>query len=375
MPQELRLRLGMLGGGSFGHFAVQELTKLPGVALVAMAETRREASHVLARRLGIPLLGSARELVARDDVDWVYVATPPFLHREHVTAALEAGKHVLCEKPLALDLESADQMLSLAASKGVLLTTNLMQRYGAFFDPVQAIVREGLLGKFLHGSFENYASDEGLHPDHWFWDRSKSGGIFVEHSVHFFDLLAGWFGEGRVVAAQRSLRDRSGLEDQVNCTVRYPDGGLATFYHGFTQQSSAERQSLRLGFERGDLLLEDWIPTSLRLRGIVDTSGASALRRLLPEAKVEVRERYHGDAARKLIRHRPFEASERLELVVAGASKSDRYSQALRGLFSDQVRRLRDPAYVPRLTEANGRASLALAVEASRLASEQSAEA
>src|SRR5688500_11236907 len=96
MPQEFRLRIGMLGGGSFGHFAMQELTRLPGVALVAMAETRREASQALARRLGIPLLRSARELVAREDVDWVYVATPPFLHREHVTAGLAAGKHVLC---------------------------------------------------------------------------------------------------------------------------------------------------------------------------------------------------------------------------------------------------------------------------------------
>jgi predicted dehydrogenase len=364
----------MLGGGSFGHFAMQELTRLPGVALVAMAETRREASQALARRLGIPLLRSARELVAREDVDWVYVATPPFLHREHVTAGLAAGKHVLCEKPLALDLESADEMLRLAADKNVLLTTNLMQRYGAFFEPVRSIVQQGLLGTFLQGSFENYASDEGLDPGHWFWDREKSGGIFVEHGVHFFDLLAGWFGEGRVVAAQRGVRGGSGVEDQVNCTVRYPGGGLVTFYHGFTQQGSQERQALRLGFERGDLLLEDWIPTSLRLRGIVDSTGANLLRTLLPGARIEVRERYTGEAARKIIRHRPFEASERLEIIAAGASKSERYAQALRALFSDQIRHLREPGYTPRLTAENGRASLALAVEASRLAAEQSAE-
>ncbi len=363
----------MLGGGAFGHYAVQELTRLPGVALVAMAETRREASQALARRLGIPLFKSAAELVKMEDVDWVYVATPPFLHREHVTAALAAGKHVLCEKPLALDLESADEMLRLAASKGVLLTTNLMQRYGAFFEPVRAIVQQGVLGTFLQGSFENYASDEGLHPDHWFWDPAKSGGIFVEHGVHFFDMLAGWFGEGRVVAAQRSVRAETGVEEQVNCTVRYPGGGLVTFYHGFTQPSLLERQAFRLSFERGDLLLEEWIPTSLRLHGIVDDEAARRVRALLPGASVEVRERYTGDAARKTIRHRAFQATQRIAVVASGESKDARYAQALRALFSDQIRRLREPGYVSRLTEANGRASLAVAVEATRLAAEQSA--
>jgi predicted dehydrogenase len=373
MVQESRLRLGMIGGGAFGHYAVQELTKLPGVTLVALAETRREASHALARRLGIPLLGTAEELVKLPEVDWVYVVTPPFLHREHVTAALRAGKHVLCDKPLALDLESADAMLSLAAEKGVLLVTNLMQRYGAFYEPVRSIVERRLLGTFLYGSFENYASDQGLSPEHWFWDPAKSGGIFIEHGVHFFDLVAGWLGEGRVIAAQRGVRAATGVVDQVSCTVRYPGGGLVTFYHGFTQPGVLERQALRLSFERGHLLLEDWVPTSLRVHGIVDESGLEQLRALLPGANVEVRERYSGEAAHRRIRHRDFEASALVDVSAGGKSKDERYAEALRGLFSDQVRRLREPGYAARLTEANGRASLALAVEATRLAAEQSA--
>lgn len=373
MPKGSEIRLGMIGGGGFGHYAVQELTRLPGVSLVAMAETRREASRALAERLGIPLLESARELVARDDVDWVYVVTPPFLHREHVTLALEAGKHVLCDKPLAIDLESADAMLALAKSKGLWLATNLMQRYGAFFEPVRAIVEERLLGEFLQGSFENHASDEGLKLEHWFWDPKKSGGIFIEHAVHFFDLVAGWLGEGRVVAAQRSLRAPSGIEDQVSCTVRYPGGGLVTYYHGFTRPGDQERQTLRLNFERGELVLEEWVPTSLRLCGMVDDKGAQRLRALFPGASIEVRERYSGEAAKKKIRHRPFVASERLELFVGGASKSERYAEALRALFLDQVKAQRDVTHKPRATAENGRTSLSLAVDAARLAAEQTA--
>ena len=72
-----------------------------------------------------------------------------------------------------------------------------MQRYNPVYDAVDRLIQSGTLGELLHGSFENYASDENLPPEHWFWDRSKSGGIFVEHGVHFFDLFAGWLGPGR----------------------------------------------------------------------------------------------------------------------------------------------------------------------------------
>ena len=73
-----------------------------------------------------------------------------------------------------------------------------------------------MLGEVLHGSFENYASDENLPAEHWFWDRAKSGGIFVEHGVHFFDLFAGWLGPGRVEAAQVGVRPGTAIEEHVH---------------------------------------------------------------------------------------------------------------------------------------------------------------
>lgn len=76
-----------------------------------------------------------------------------------------------------------------------------MQRYNPLYTMVADLIQSQMLGKVLHGYLENYASDEGLDPDHWFWDRSKSGGIFLEHGVHFFDMFEGWLGRGEVVAA------------------------------------------------------------------------------------------------------------------------------------------------------------------------------
>ena len=98
-----------------------------------------------------------------------------------------------------------------------------MQRYNPLFEIVRHLVEQKLLGTLLHGYFENYASDENLPAEHWFWDREKSGGIFVEHGVHFFDMFAGWLGTGEVVASQANCRAGTNIEDQVQCTVRYRD--------------------------------------------------------------------------------------------------------------------------------------------------------
>lgn len=80
--------------------------------------------------------------------------------------ALLAGKHVICEKPAALKTTEAEELTSLAMSKQLLYVVKLMQRYNPLYTVVESIVKEKVLGDFLHGFFENYASDENLNPDH-----------------------------------------------------------------------------------------------------------------------------------------------------------------------------------------------------------------
>ena len=211
------IRLAIIGCGGFGLYALQQFTQVPGVKLVGMAGTNRPAAHAAAERFGIPDIQDVDKLLARDDVDLVYIATPPFLHYPQALAALEAGKHVICEKPLAMTLEQADAMIAVARKRELLLTVNLMQRYNPIYDAVKRLIQSQILGELLHGYFENYASDENLPREHWFWDRAKSGGIFIEHGVHFFDLFAGWLGPGtrgggtaghsaRLVTAHRRAR-------------------------------------------------------------------------------------------------------------------------------------------------------------------------
>jgi predicted dehydrogenase len=172
-------RLGSIGYGGFAQFAIEQFTQTGRVVLRGIAGSQREAAFQAAAKLGIPQPSSVEQLVGRDDVDLVYIATPPHLHHEQAILALRAGKHVIVEKPLAVSLAEADEMIRVAQERDLLLTVNQMQRYNPLFEAIGKIVSTKVLGEVLHGYFENYASDQGLSPDHWFWDRARSGGIFI----------------------------------------------------------------------------------------------------------------------------------------------------------------------------------------------------
>jgi predicted dehydrogenase len=154
-----------------------------------------------------------------------------------------------------------------------------------------------VLGPIRRFAFENDAADEGLPPDHWFWDPSRSGGIFIEHGVHFFDLAASLI-ESSLEAIQALAGTRAdGRTDTVCATARYQDGSTASWYHSFTHSRHGERQSLRLDLGNGECRLAGWIPLEMQLEAWTDRAAAEALRRSVedigeldvPERQVTVR--------------------------------------------------------------------------------------
>jgi predicted dehydrogenase len=363
------IRLGVNGCGGFGLFALQHFAQVPGVQLVGMSGTHRPAALAAAARFGMENEDDLGALVGRDDVDIVYIATPPFLHYSQARAALEAGKHVVVEKPLALSVAEADDLIDLARRRDRLVVANLMQRYNPMFEAVRRLVASGVLGEVLHGSFENWASDENLPAEHWFWDRSKSGGIFIEHGVHFFDLFAGWLGPGTVEAAQVGVRPGTAIEEHVQATVRHGATTLVNLYHGFHQAGRMDRQELRLVFERGDITLHDWVPTRARIHALVDERQTRELVGLFPDSRLDVSALYSGKERACRGRGREIDAYQIIELSHGeGRLKSHLYGQLLRSLMADQVAWIRDRAHRRVVTEANGRDSLALACAADALA-------
>ncbi|MCY7358225.1 MAG: Gfo/Idh/MocA family oxidoreductase [Rudanella sp.] len=365
--------------GGFGLFAVQQFMQsgtsaLPHVRLVAIAGSKREEALATAKRFGADHFDTLDELLNHPDINLIYIATPPFLHYEQAMRALDAGKHVICEKPLAMNPEQGQAMLDKAAEKGLLMVTNLMQRYNPMFERVKYLIDKKLLGEVLHGYFENYAGDEGLSPEHWFWDRTKSGGIFVEHGVHFFDMFAGWLGAGKVVAAQIAKRPHSAdIEDQVNCTVEYGDAetGIKTvnFYHGFTQTGRMDRQEMRIVFERGDITLQEWVPTRLTMRAVVDEETTRELMTLFPGAQLNVTANIGRKDRLLRGRHKQFEAYQQIELRYGfGDDKLHLYSELLRLMFRDQISAVHYRDTHRKITNQNGLDSLRTAMEADMMA-------
>jgi predicted dehydrogenase len=392
--QQRPFGIGIIGCGGFGLFALQHFAQVPGVKLVGIAGTHREAARAAARRFGLPDLMDVEALLRLPELDLVYIATPPFLHHPQAMQALQAGKHVLVEKPTALRPSQADEMLAAARQRGLLLATNLIQRYNPLYDAIRALLERKPLGELIHAYFENYASDENLAPDHWFWDRNKSGGIFVEHGVHFFDMFEGWLGPGKVEAAQVCRRPGSPLEDQVQCTVRYrepnpragaglhstpqgesSDGILVNFYHGFTQPSRMDRQELRLLFERGDVKLAEWVPVRATVHALVDEADARTLCELFPGARLDVTAWYIGKDRACSGRHKALDAYQMVELTYGLADvKMHRYGELLRSLLADQLAWIADRRHVRKITEQNGRDALAMSVAADALAHSSSPE-
>jgi predicted dehydrogenase len=234
-----------------------------------------------------------------------------------------------------------------------------------------------------------------------------SGGIFIEHGVHFFDLVASWLGTGTVLSAARSMRtttngerprthgsghaaDPEPVEEQVVCTCRYaanssgdgpstasrqgagrhPQSGvLFHFEHGFHQPSRMDRQELRLVFERGEVRLFDWVPTHGELRGLLDDDAVEVLAGMLPGSAVRPLQRFDGADRRMRGRFQPFEATALVEIsFTLGMGKLELYGQVVRDLAADQIARIRDPDHVRRLTEADSVACVAMACQADRLA-------
>jgi predicted dehydrogenase len=368
------LGYGLIGCGGFGRFCLAEYQKMNELRCVAVADLNVDLAQTTAAQSGIEYCPTPEALLVRPDIDIVHLATPPFTHAPLALLALQAGKHVLCEKPLALELEDAREMASIARKTERLLAVNLIMRYNPLCLAVKHIVERGILGVPLFASLTNSAQDETLGPGHWFWEREQSGGIFIEHGVHFFDLFEWWFGEGVVLSAHQVFRSGTDFVDQVQCTVRY-GSTLGTFYHGFHQMLRRDRQHWQIIFETGTLTMSEWVPTRLDLDFHGTDATLGALQEILPHAELKILERYTEGRCIAASRHKQRDITVHATLsATAGLPKMDLYGEIIRALMADQLRAIADPHHPRTISESNGVSSLAYAARAQEMAERQAPE-
>ena len=361
-----QLSIGILGAGGFAAFAAKAFLKVDGIRIHAVCDVDTTSATVLAGEVGAIVYPEYEHMLQDAAIDLIYIATPPYLHYSQSKLALHAGKHVVCEKPAALKTSEAEELAAYAQSKNLLYTVNLMQRYNPLYAVVKAIIDEKWLGDFVHGFFENYASDEKLIPEHWFWEEEKSGGIFIEHGVHFFDMFSGWFGRGQLVHAMEIQRDYPGrkIMDRVQALVLYQNSPV-NFYHGFNQPKVLDRQELRLQFDRGDITLYEWVPVKLRLHGLLTYVQVEMMKEQFPGATIEMQS---DPALQELHVRGKFRdiAYNALVTITAGdiTDKMDRYDQLVVAMISDQWAWIRDHSHIRVIDDTNAVESLRIAEEA-----------
>ncbi|MBA3648907.1 MAG: Gfo/Idh/MocA family oxidoreductase [Chitinophagales bacterium] len=365
----MNLNIGIVGAGSFAQFAAKAFSKVSGISIVAVTDNNESAARQFNLSWNSKIYIDYEAFLNDSNIDLVYIATPPYLHYAQSKQALLAGKHVICEKPAALHASEAEELAILSKKLQLLYVVNLMQRYNPLFGIVKNIINENVLGEFLHGFFENYASDENLKADHWFWDESKSGGIFIEHGVHFFDLFAGWLGEGRILNAIQLGRPAAekNIIDRVQATVLYKEG-FVNFYHGFDQPKILDRQEMRLQFERGEITLYEWVPTKMTLHGLLLKEQLEKLSEVL---KLSIIYHNNGRDDNKKIKGRFSEIIYDSHVTIKYndvLNKEDRYQEMLSAMVEDQWKWIKDPSHKRVINESNAVASLKIAADAKRLA-------
>lgn len=362
------LNIGILGAGGFATFAAKAFLKVPGVRIAAVVDVDAVQAEHLAVEVHAHSYPDYTQMLEDDAVDLIYIATPPYLHAQQSMQALEAGKHVICEKPAALHTTDAEALAAFARSKGLLYVVNLMQRYNPLYAAVKTIIDEKWLGDVVHGFFENYASDEKLVPGHWFWDRAKSGGIFIEHAVHFFDMFSGWLGPGQLIHALEIPRpvEDAVVFDRVQAVVRYQDSPV-NFYHGFNQPKVLDRQEMRLQFDRGDITLYEWVPVKIRMHGLFTKEQFEKIHQLFPAAHIDIHST-GSEFVRGKFKDIRYDA---LMTITAGdiADKMDRYEQLLISMLTDQWTWIKNPHHRRKIDDTNAVESLRIAEEAAKMAS------
>lgn len=272
--------LALIGCGGFGAYVLDAVRDIPGLRIVVCADPDRDRAGALAERHGADVRTTVEEAVTHPGVDVVILATPPAAHAGAAMTALRAGKHVFCEKPVAVTVEAAARVAEEAdRAPGVFVVDHVL-RYNPILRLLQRLGGEGLLDPLRRFAFENDASDEDLGPDHWFWDPAHSGGIHIEHGVHFFDAASALMGSDPVAVQGTAVRRPDGPVDIVVATATHPGGSVATHTHSFTHAHRAERQLMRLDYGFAEARVTGWIPTYATLTAWTDEAGAARWERL-----------------------------------------------------------------------------------------------
>ncbi|GAB3822935.1 oxidoreductase [Pontibacter rugosus] len=220
------INVGLLGFGMAGSvFHAPFITNVPGLHLAKIRETRPENIKLANTRYPeASIVGHSSEILQDESIDVVVVATPNSTHAALAKEALEAGKHVVVEKPFTVTSAEAEELIELAKSKNKLLAVFQNRRWDSDFKTIRKIIDANMLGDVVEyeahfDRFRNY-----LKPDTWKEEAAPGSGIVYDLGTHLIDQALCLFGTPTEVAAElRVQRKNSQVTDNFQLTLHYPN--------------------------------------------------------------------------------------------------------------------------------------------------------
>ena len=232
------LRVAIVGAGRIGHIRAGVIRSSAYSVLTAVIDSDPTRSLKLAEGTQALSTASLNSVLGRDDFDVVVVATPTKFHAEIAIAAMRAGKHVLCEKPLARNVDEARHMVETARQTGCLLKVGFNYRHMAHVRKAKELLDSSALGplyflrcRYGHGGRPGYEKE-------WCTDAELSGGgVLLEQGIHIFDLVRHLLGEPSRLVAQTGTYfwKFPVVEDNGFCMLQTIDGQLAQIHVSWTQ--------------------------------------------------------------------------------------------------------------------------------------------
>lgn len=235
--------VAILGAGNIAGTMAATLQKMKGVCCYAVASRGLGRAQEFAQKFGFEkAYGSYEEMLADDQVELVYVATPHSHHYEHARLCIDYGRPVLCEKAFTADAKQAEELIAYAGKKGVFLTEAIWTRYMPFLQTIQEVLASGIIGEltFLSANL-SYPIEHVARMQ----DKKLAGGSLLDLGVYTLHFAGMIFQTPIQKVAALCTYTQSGVDEQDSITLQYEDGKLAVL------NCSMRCQGDRLGLIHG----------------------------------------------------------------------------------------------------------------------------
>ncbi len=228
------LRWGLVGAGDIARKRIAPaLRDIPGAEFVSVSRSRAKLAASFAEEFGArKWFADWREQIADTEIDAVYLATPVNVHAEQTIAAAEAGKHVLCEKPMALTVKECDEMIAACSANNVKLGIAYYRRFYPAVIRAKQIIESGEIGKvsFAQINAFEYFDPAPDHPRRWFVEKEKSGGgPMIDFGCHRIEIFTNLFGTVRRIEGivSNDVLGRE-VEDTASALFQFESGPCAS---------------------------------------------------------------------------------------------------------------------------------------------------